>query len=64
MAYANEMQMDTRSSELPEQRSREEEDMAQGILPSFQRGAGERVFQAMRCRMESGVPSDGDGSAR
>lgn len=55
VAYANEMQMDTRSPELPEQRSREgEEDMAQGILPSFECHPGEHVFQAMQ---------DGVGSA-
>lgn len=49
VAYANEMQMDTRSSELPEQSSREgEEDMAQGILTSFEYDPGGRVFQAMQ----------------
>lgn len=64
VAYANEMQMDTRSSDRPEQRSGGEEDVAQGILPASECGAGERVFRAMmRCRMESGVPSDGDGPA-
>lgn len=49
VAYANEMQMDTRSSELPEQRSREEEeeDMAQEILSSFERHPGEHVVQVM-----------------
>lgn len=48
------MQMDIRSSELPEQRSREEEDMAQGILTSFECDSREHVFQATQ---------DGVGSA-